>query len=401
MENKTLNPAPDTSHLLKRTNDFSRYTISHSFRNLAYLILILLTSVSCLTRKKLVEPGLVILPLGDTVHLREGSLVYALPRTVFKVKIDVERRIEKAGPYAKYAGDLLGLKDPITQDKETWSVTGINVISSEELDPSEFYVIETNTLFQTNVLALKKEGLILDINRDYYERSGENRINKSLSGSRPGYSDLGADEYFVTQSDTAYKVVKLDTTFIKIPYLVEKKKQLTLDQLAEKAAKSLLELRDGKHMILTGEANVFPQSNSAIDEINRMEADYLALFAGKIRTEAKTYSFTFIPQKETSGKPVTLLRFSNQSGVLDSPGNLGTPVTIKMTPPEKTRNISVVLKPVAAGAPAPRYEKLYYRVPQIVSVEIKMGEEKLYNDRKLIYQFGQIVQLPGNYIIGK
>ena len=34
-------------------------------------------------------------------------------------------------------------------------------------------------------------------------------------------------------------------------------------------------------MILTGETNLFPQDGAAIDEINRLDREYTALFAGK------------------------------------------------------------------------------------------------------------------------
>ena len=35
-----------------------------------------------------------------------------------------------------------------------------------------------------------------------------------------------------------------------------------------------MELRDGKHMILTGETNLFPQDEAAINEMNRLEKEY-------------------------------------------------------------------------------------------------------------------------------
>jgi hypothetical protein len=387
MEKHALPPEPSTLCLKTRT--------------IISIILILMLSVSCIFRKGLTEPKTLILPLGDTVHLRAGSLVYGLPQTVFDVEVEVEKRTEKPGPYAKFAGDLLGIKNVINQENEIWSINKIRVYSSEELDPSEFYLIETNTLFQTNVLALKKAGLILDLNADIYKQPGESRRSKTSSGFQQGYMDLGADEYFVAQNDTAFKRVKLDTAFIKIPYLVEKKKQLTIDQLAEKAAKSLLELRDGKHLILTGEANVFPQDKSAIDEMNRLENEYLALFAGKVWTEVKTLSYTLIPQKDMKGKQITLLRFSEQTGPADATGNSDTPVTVRFMPLQKAKDITIIAKPVPADENAPKYDKLYYRIPEVASMEIKMGEERLYNGRKLIYQFGQVVQLPGNYIIGK
>jgi hypothetical protein len=365
------------------------------------VILISIITVSCFTKKVVMEPKTMILPLGDTVHLTDGSLVYGLPLTVLDIEVDVEKRIEKQGPYSKYANDLLGIKDIVNQDKETWSITGIRVNSFSELDPGELYVIQSNTLFQTNVLALRKSGLILDLNPEIYERSKELRKSKRPSDFQTGFLDMGADEYFVNQVDTAFRLLKLDTAFIKIPYLVEKKKQLTFDQLAEKAAKSLLEMRDGKHLILTGEANVFPQDKSALDEMNRLEKEYLALFAGKTWTESRSISYSLIPQKDMTGKPVTLFKFSTQTGLTDAAGKTGTPVNIQFIPVQKTKDLTVITRPDAKNEPAAKYDRLYYRMPEVVSVNIKMGEENLYNSRKLIYQFGQILQLPANYLIGK
>jgi hypothetical protein len=39
--------------------------------------------------------------------------------------------------------------------------------------------------------------------------------------------------------------------------------KLTTEQLAERAAKRLMDLREGKFMVLIGEANVFPQDVAA------------------------------------------------------------------------------------------------------------------------------------------
>ena len=368
---------------------------------IATIFIILIFSISCISKRGFVEPRTLILPLGDTIHITDGSLVYGLPLTVFDVVVEVERRIEKPGPYARFAGDLLGIKEVITQDKETWSITGIKVSSSEELDPSEFYIIESNTLFQTNILALKRAGLILDLNPNIYEKISENKQIKTSVNIQPGFTDMGADEYFVVQSDTVYKLVNADTTFIKIPYLVERKKQLTIDQLAEKAAKSLLELRDGKHQILIGEATVFPQDKAAIDEMNRLEKEYLSLFTGKSWTEVKTLTYTLVPQKDMSGKPITLLKFSGQTGPAEATGKTGIPVIVQLIPAQKAKNLTIVTKPVSGNGTSQKFDKLFYRMPEVVTVNVRMGQESFYNSRKLIYQFGEAMQLPANYIIGK
>jgi hypothetical protein len=373
-------------------------------KNLIRLISIFILStllVSCFSKKSLVDPKTTILPLGDTIRINDGSLIYGLPMTVFNIDVDVERRIEKTGPYAKYAGDLLGIKDIISQDKETWSIRGIKVNGIEELDPSEFYVIESNTLFQTNVLSLKKAGLILDLNPDLYNSINGSTPAAGSTDIKKSFMDMGADEYFVNQSDTAFRLAKLDTTFIKIPYLVEKKKQLTIDQLAEKAAKALLEIRDGKQMILSGQSNVFPQDKAAIEEMNKLENQYLSLFTGNTWSESKKISYSYVPQKDMAGKPITLFRFSVQNGPSEAAGKAGIAVIVLFSPVHKAKDISIIKKSDSSNENGQKFDKLYYRIPDVVNMNIKMGEESLYNSRKLIYQFGTVMQMPANYIIGK
>jgi len=364
------------------------------------LIITLLVSNSCLTNKQLANSKGVILPLSDSAALRDGSIVYGLPRTGFTVVVDMERTIEKPGPYAQFADDLLGLSDVIKNESESWSIEGITVKSHDELDPSEFYVISSTSLFQTNVLSLRKEGLILDLNPAIYH-STEKQGSENESNDIQSHSfDLGSDEYFMVQRDTAYKRLNVDSSFIRIPYIVEKKKKLTIDQLAEKAAKRLMELRDGKHLILTGEATVFPQSDAAINEINRLEKAYTELFTGKIVKETFTFSYKLIPQKTMVGKPVTLFQFSDLTGPVTGTMKGGKPVTLELIPEKKTKDLTIINR-VQTKSDAQKYDKLFYRVPDVVEIKISFGSEKLFDSRKLIYQFGEVIQLPANYIIGK
>lgn len=266
-----------------------------------FLYIIIITS-SCFPAKKLPE-NTIVLPLSDTVTLRDAGIIYALPRTVFTFIVEMERTIEKPGPYSQYASDMLGLNNVIKAESEAWEITGINLKSSEEADPSEFYVIASTNLFQTNIFALKKEGLILDLNPSNYHTDIEKNGYNETDYNEFHEFDLGSDEYYQVQRDTAYKRTSIDSTFIRIPYIVEKKRKLTVDQLADKAAKRLMEIREGKHLILTGEANVYPQNDAPINEINRIEKEYTELFTGKTLKEKRMFTFQVIPDKKMVGKP--------------------------------------------------------------------------------------------------
>lgn len=365
---------------------------------LSLLFLSLLFVVSCSSGRKLAEQNNTVRPLSEAGPVTDASIVYGLPRTVFTVTLQVERTVEKPGPYAKYAGDLLGLTDVIEQEGEYWTIQGVKVESGEELDPSEYYVIKSSSLFRSNALALKKEGLIMDLNpRSFYSEDQRNVISEDMNAQRT--FDLGSDEYFQLQRDTAYRRLSVDSTFIRIPYVVEKRKRLGVDQLAEKAARRLMEMRDGKHLILTGEANVFPQNEAAINEMNRMEKEYTELFTGKTWTETKTFTYHFIPAKEMDGQQVTLFYFSELTGP-DAEMKGGKPVIAELTSEKKTKDL------VFTDNPESKKEDnatngLFYRVPDVVNMKITMGNENLFNSRRLVYQFGKIIQLPANFIIGK
>jgi len=367
---------------------------------LIYLVVIVLAATSCAMNRNLAGSKSVVTPLSDKTIVSEGSLVYGLPLTVLDVEIEAERVIEKPGPYSRFAGDLLGLTDVIKTENEFWTITGISVNTHEELDPEQFYVIEANSIFLTNVLAMKKSGLILDLNPGLYNSFKEKDQNDLNDLSYLSIDDLGSDEYFQDRRDTLYKIVSVDTAFVRIPYLVEKKQKLTIDQLAEKAAIRLMELRDGKHLILTGETNVFPQNDAAINEINRLEKEYTELFTGKILKDKRIFSYQLIPRKDLTDKQVTLCMFSELTGPAESSEKSGSPVTMEFIPEMKTRNLNII-SGKSGTSPAQKYDKLFYRVPDVINVKVMIGNEVLNKSRKLIYQFGEIVRLPANYIIGK
>jgi len=375
--------------------------IKRNIQKSSILVLLpLIIACSCSSLKKQKTPEIVVTPLSDTVIMRPGSLIYALPMTVFKVTFQFERTIELPGPYSKYAGDLLGLTNVITQEDEHWEVRSISVSSHEEIDPSEYYVIGSNSLQQTNALALKKSGLILDLNpeSDKPGFTGYDGNDFNINDFRT--YDLGSDEYFRVQTDTAYRRASIDDQFIRIPYVVEKIKKFSPEELAERAAKRLMELREGKFMVLTGEANVFPQNEAAINELNRMEQEYSELFTGKVISEIRSFTYQLIPTLGMSGKPLCLFNFSEVTGPASDTTSSGIPVIIELSPEKKTKDITIIS--TQHGDPAAsKTDRLYYRIPDVAVLKIKMGDEVLHNSRKLVYQLGQIVQLPANYIIGK
>jgi hypothetical protein len=100
------------------------------------------------------------------------------------------------------------------------------------------------------------------------------------------------------------------------------------------------------------------------------------------------------------GKQVTVCTFSEMTGPGPSTQKSGTPITIEFIPAMKTKNLKVVPNQGKESS-SQKYGKLYYRVPDVVSVKTVFGNEIINTSRKLIYQFGEVINLPENYIIGR
>src|SRR4030043_1906486 len=99
---------------------------------LSIILLLIMIASSCVSNRKLTGPQYVIAPLSDTTKINEGTLIYSLPMTIFTVSIEMDRTINLPGPYAKYAEELLGLKNVIINEDEQWTIRSVSVSSHEE-----------------------------------------------------------------------------------------------------------------------------------------------------------------------------------------------------------------------------------------------------------------------------
>lgn len=361
---------------------------------------LLLISASCSSGRYTTVSDASVTSLSGKSSVTEGSLVYALPLSVLDIELVAERVIEKPGPYSRFASDLLGLKDVIRDENESWTIKSLRISTHQELDPSEFYVIDAKGVFSSNILSLKREGLILDLNPEIYNSGNTLYKESGTDLNRLRVFDLGADEYFQDRKDTMYKVVSVDTAFIKVPYMVEKKQNFTVEQLAEKAANRLLEIRDGKHLILTGETNVFPQNEAAINEMNRLETEYTELFTGKTIKDNHIFNYQIIPGKEMTGKKIQICTFSNETGPEPTGMKSGIPFVMELIPEMKTRDLKLNYL-VSKEAASQKATHLFYRVPDVVNIRVSLGDDFIGTSRKLIYQFGEVVRLPANYVFGR
>ncbi len=134
----------------------------------------------------------------------------------------------------------------------------------------------------------------------------------------------------------------------------------TAEEQAAATAEMIFSLRKHRLDLITGEAgeNVFGAGlKAALDEIARMEKEYVEMFYGKKSLSEQTYTFNveITPDKNE----YMVCRFSDKHGVVDADDLSGKPIVVKIET-EKHKEYSE-LKPLG---PKDRHSAEYVIVPQ-------------------------------------
>lgn len=216
-----------------------------------------------------------IAPLGASEG-PEGATV-SDPRTTLVVDVVAECDRTVAGPYARFAQKYLGVRAPMT-DKAAWSIRSASVAL---FDPARFF----------------------------------------------GSGVSGGSERHVTAhavSDEGFARIQPDKVTMGVQ---------SLEEAARSAANTIFSLRRHRIELITGEAgeNVFGEGlRAALDEIARLEQEYLELFFGKqiVTTESRRY--VVYPQSDKM--QYIVCRFSSVDGLLPESDLSGDMVLLQIVP---------------------------------------------------------------------
>ena len=89
----------------------------------------------------------------------DPQVVYALPKTVLAIEVELERTETKVGPYYRYANRYLRLKDVATEDQVTWRLKSVNVKPAAEPDKEKTFKVSS-----AKGLWLNEKGIICGLN---------------------------------------------------------------------------------------------------------------------------------------------------------------------------------------------------------------------------------------------
>ncbi len=163
---------------------------------------------------------------------------------------------------------------------------------------------------------------------------------------------------------------------------------LSLEESARAAADRIYALRKARIELITGEAgeNVFGAGlKTALEEIDRMENDYLSLFLGRQIVSSVVKCFTITPSSDK--QTYIVCRFSPQSGVLPDDDLSGQPVILELKPSGtvNTAEIPVSTKPSKTDR--------QYRIADEVACRLIFDNKTVAAATLPIFQFGTTVSV--------
>ena len=297
---------------------------------------------------------------------------YHLPRNIIKVDFTIEKTQNIKGKYHHYAKEMLNTDNYINENKTTYAIKSINISTFTEADPNMVFYI-----------------------KPVYDEKGKESVNINLELSSEGIIEsFGCN---VNSSESIDNIIiekelpcnEQITDYYYIPIQDEEdddesNNKLTEHEIALTIIEEIKNLRKAYFDLITGyqEVNYGTTINCMVEQIKELENEYLVMFVGKTITSTYTQSFYIIPEEDKN--TITLAKFSETEGFNNKAGET---VKINFTDLSVSSNIKMSKDDIEKITYANR---LFYRNPANVTMQVFYGENKISENRFKISQLGNV-----------
>jgi hypothetical protein len=261
-----------------------------------------------------------------------GVTTLSHPQTTLTVNVVVEKQITVVGPYARFAQKYLGARAALT-DKVSYSIVDAAITAAD-------------TAPATSAPEFTEGSEVV-----------------SLRGS--------AEEF--------PKVLPNKLSSTEIP----------LETAAQEAANTIFKLRKVRIELVSGDVgeNVYGAGlKAALDEINRLEQEYLELFLGKQVVTRTVKTISIVP--EAAKTKYIICRFSEQTGIEPANNLSAQPIVLELVPSGKIPTEGLTLK----SERDTRYA-VPFRVADNVVCRLSDSRGTLTEIELPIFQYGQVVEI--------
>ncbi len=341
-----------------------------------------------------------------TVSGKDG-IFYALPRTVIKIDVTIDRIENYKGPYAEYALRYLGLKNVVESTSVEYKITDMIVTTSPQPDPDQYYFIELGEKMskgeKSGLLAFSESGLILGMMKEMLDTTAKNVVRKPGNNAAVTEQDVfpevfkySADVSFFEKIDTIIRKVNIDTMTIERQVLKRTMVEKPLEQKAKEAADFISKIKDNRFNLISGyqEVNYNKETLEYMDEqLKMLQREYMKLFTGISLHNPLTFTYTYTPNPNQVNTEVPIFKFHKGKGVLELDESGGKIVTIKVQRSGTTGVVSSFLK---RNEEIKKSHGFFYRIPELARVTVKVDDNLQEETQCLVNQLGIISFLPVN-----
>lgn len=348
-----------------------------------------------------------VVPITDSeLQIKKNSLIYSLPRVTININVFVETEYFYPGPYQKYADKYLTIKNA-KQDESTKSkIVDIQISTSTEPDPNATYIV----FFKKNnfLLSYYPSNIIKSFGiSESYEFKSEDNTVLTLPKSQNDdiiFTDMSVKRNFIDMTDTTYKVIQVDSVFQKIPVYNKVISSKEFEQKAEEAANFLIKIKKRKFKLMTGQFETeTPPSDvlNLIEELNRLEEEYLSLFIGKTIKTENTFNFKYTPSGTVKEEKIVLFYLSDEFGIVEDEVSDSEPVYCLLINHANTSETDRFYNRQSELTKKDKNKGLYYRIPSYASIKIVHDELQLAEQILMVPQCGYINYLPSKLFKNK
>lgn len=310
-----------------------------------------------------------------------GYVTYSLPSTVIALEVDAVQEKFYAGPYAKFAEKYLGIKAR-QSDEASYQLTSVKMTPYVEADQSRRYVLDLPKGQGDAFLKLTAQGLVSLSDGGV---AGTTNWRFPVAG-KGDFSDKGLSSNLTSESTTLYRNDRKESAYNKVSVQQNMIVEKSLEKKAAETAQMILDIRDQRLRIVTGDTDATYSGEAmgaAIDELTRLEKEYLMLFVGYSEFQTQKMNFEVIPQPGETQMYIAF-RLSDTAGLVPADNLSGKPVVMEIVPQKFS-------EPEGApeSAKAKKGVSINYRIPAICNVKLLDGVNMLLQSRIPVYQLGR------------
>lgn len=321
---------------------------------------------------------------GNTTNTSLDGFYYALPQTVLKVDLVIEKIKKIPGPLAAYAEDYLGVIDYISANSQTTRLLNASVTPLFTPDPEQYFYVQfpadKSKDEKAHSFQLTDNGTLMGFGMDGAIK--ESAMPPEIDQTFIMLEDNEDFSYYADYNrkkkiDTVVRKISIDTVTINRFLFKTSWVDKSDKEKANEAAQQILEIREARFHLISGyqEVNYGESIKYMNSQLKELENNYLELFLGKEVKTTDIQTVYYIPKKDKM-----------RDIVYYSPDGNHIEIQLEMN------NTS----PQLPEKPLEKIDNIYYRVPQSASIRITQNNNIYFNSLIPIGQFGVIATAPLN-----